>query len=200
MPLFPDWWVRVCSCVQQLPTSSSMAMRIRVSWPTRCDSSGVKTKSWRSSSTWGLEVKHTVSHKLIWTYNQEHKLVFSVSGQIEIEASYYIVIYISLSTTHISLTRKHFYFPQTSKRRTRSCGRLWPGGQPNWSRAGRTVKLWGRKTADYRRGWSSAAKKTLSWRIHCTTARRSCTGTNTHTNVIPWLLLSSMQPETTQSC
>lgn len=30
--------------IQQLPTSSSMAMRSRASWPMRCDSSGDKTK------------------------------------------------------------------------------------------------------------------------------------------------------------
>lgn len=72
-----------------------------------------------------------------------------------------------------------FYFVQTSRRRTRSYGRVWPGGRPNWSRAGRSVKLWGRKMADCRKSWSGAARRTPSCRIRCTPARRSCTGTNT---------------------
>lgn len=90
------------------------------------------------------------------------------------------IYFLNLSPRRRStLTYRCFDFLQTSRRRTRSYGRLWPGGRPNWSRAGRSAKLWGKKTADCRRGWSTAAKKTPSCRTHCTTARRSCTGTHT---------------------
>lgn len=44
--------------------------------------------------------------------------------------------------THMAFNTdlKYFYFLQTSRGRTRSYVRLWPGGQPNWSRARRRLK------------------------------------------------------------
>lgn len=165
---------RVCTRVQQPPTSSSTATTSRVSWPMRCDSSGAKTKSWRSSWTWAREVKH------FYTCSFWYTSVQPVDKQCWTNNFFPDTHFLNLSLRWRStLTYRCFDFLQTSRRRTRSYGRLWPGGRPNWSRAGRSAKLWGKKTADCRRGWSTAAKKTPSCRTHCTTARRSCTGTHT---------------------
>lgn len=84
---------------------------------------------------------------------------------------------------------------QTSRRRTKSFGRLWLGEAPSWSRVGGSVKLWGWRTTTCRSSWSTAARKSPSCRILCTPAKRSCTGMFRKSHYHYSAALAQLKPE-----